>query len=86
MLFAGDLGAFVNLSGTLLPLGTQPAPKARCPRRRTGMWELALHLEEGQTEHTARALEQARQAARDAMDKAQQRAERCRTARSCDRS
>ena len=34
------------------------------------MWELALHLEEGQTERTARALDEARQAARDALDKA----------------
>jgi hypothetical protein len=34
------------------------------------MWELALHLEEGQTERTAHALEEARQAARDALDKA----------------
>ena len=34
------------------------------------MWQLALHLEEGQTERTARALEEARQAARDALDKA----------------
>jgi hypothetical protein len=36
------------------------------------MWELALHMEEGQTEQTARSLDEARQAARDAMDKAQQ--------------
>jgi len=34
------------------------------------MWELALHLEEGQTERTARALDEARQAAREALDKA----------------
>ena len=34
------------------------------------MWQLALHLEEGQTERTAQALEEARQAARDALDKA----------------
>ncbi len=32
------------------------------------MWELALHLEEGQTERTARTLDEARQAARDALD------------------
>jgi hypothetical protein len=36
------------------------------------LWKLALHMEEGQTEQSARALEEARQAARDAMDKAQQ--------------
>ena len=36
------------------------------------MWQLALHMEEGQTEQSARSLEEARQAARDAMDKAQQ--------------
>ena len=30
------------------------------------MWDLALHMEEGQTEQTARALDEARQAVRDA--------------------
>jgi hypothetical protein len=39
------------------------------------MWQLALHLEEGGSEQTARALEQARQALRDALD-AQQRGEK----------
>ena len=34
------------------------------------LWALALHLEEGQTEQTARALEQARKAARDALNQA----------------
>ncbi len=36
------------------------------------MWELALHMEEGGLDRTARALEQARQAAQDALQKAMQ--------------
>jgi hypothetical protein len=36
------------------------------------MWQLALHMEEGQTEQTARMLDEARRAAREAMDKAVQ--------------
>ena len=35
------------------------------------MWQLALHMEEGLTDQTARELEEARQAANDALDRAQ---------------
>ena len=70
-LFAGDLGAFVALSGTYYVLVRNQSERA-VPEAQDMMWELALHMEEGQTEQSARALEEARQAARDAMDKAQQ--------------
>ncbi len=70
-LFAGDLGAFVALSGTYYGLVRNHSEGA-VPEAQDMMWELALHMEEGQSEQSARALEQARQAARDAMDKAQQ--------------
>jgi uncharacterized protein (TIGR02302 family) len=70
-LFAGDLGAFVALSGAYYGLVRNHSESA-VPEAQDMMWELALHMEEGQSEQSARALEQARQAARDAMDKAQQ--------------
>jgi Domain of unknown function (DUF4175) len=70
-LFAGDLGAFVALSGTYYGLVRNHSEGA-VPEAQAMMWELALHMEEGQSEQSARSLEEARQAARDAMDKAQQ--------------
>lgn len=70
-LFAGDLGAVLNLSAIYYGLVRNHAASA-VPEAQDQMWELALHMEEGQTEQSARSLEQARQAARDAMDKAQQ--------------
>ncbi len=70
-LFAGDLGAFTALSGTYYGLVRNHANSA-VREVQEMMWELALHMEEGQTEQSAHALEEARQAARDAMDKAQQ--------------
>jgi tetratricopeptide (TPR) repeat protein len=42
------------------------------PEAQARMWDLALHMEEGQTEETARALEAARQAVRDAEEKLRQ--------------
>ena len=69
--FGSDSGAFVNLSALYYLLVRNKDPGA-VPQAQGRMWELALHLEEGQTEQTARALEQARQAARDALDKATQ--------------
>ncbi|MDR3531073.1 MAG: DUF4175 family protein [Rhodopila sp.] len=69
--FTGDLGAFLNLSGIYYGLVRNRAGSA-VPEAQDMMWELALHMEEGQTEQSARSLEEARQAARDAMDKAQQ--------------
>jgi uncharacterized protein (TIGR02302 family) len=70
-LFTGDLGGFLALSGTYYGLVRNRANEA-VPQAQDMMWQLALHMEEGQTEQSARSLEEARQAARDAMDKAQQ--------------
>ncbi len=65
----GDYGAYVNLGGIASLLESNRAPEG-VDQAQQRMWELALHLEEGQTERTARALEAARQAARDALDNA----------------
>ncbi len=65
----GDDGAYVNLSGIYYLLERNKA-RGAVDEAQQRMWELALHLEEGQTERTARALEEARQAAREALDKA----------------
>ncbi|MEA2736997.1 MAG: hypothetical protein QOH05_304, partial [Acetobacteraceae bacterium] len=70
-LFGGDIGAYLDLSSTYYDLVRNHADSA-VPEAQDMMWQLALHMEEGQTEQTARSLEEARQAARDAMDKAQQ--------------
>jgi uncharacterized protein (TIGR02302 family) len=70
-LFAGDIGAFLDLSGTYYDLVRNHTASA-IPEAQDMMWQLALHMEEGQTEQSARSLDEARQAARDAMDKAQQ--------------
>jgi uncharacterized protein (TIGR02302 family) len=66
---AGDYAAYLNLGAIYYLLQRNKAPEA-VGEAQQQMWELALHLEEGQTERTARALEEARQAARDALDKA----------------
>ena len=65
----GDYGAYMNLGAIYYLLERNKAPDA-VGEAQQRMWELALHLEEGQTERTARALDEARQAARDALDKA----------------
>jgi uncharacterized protein (TIGR02302 family) len=70
-LFSGDLGAFVNLSAIYYGLVRDHSATA-VPDAQAMLWQLALHMEEGQTEQSARSLEDARQAARDAMDKLQQ--------------
>ncbi|MGD0106037.1 MAG: DUF4175 family protein [Rhodopila sp.] len=69
--FDGDIGAFLDLSGAYYGLVRNRADSA-VPEAQDMMWQLALHMEEGQTEQSARSLEEARQAARDALDKAQQ--------------
>lgn len=69
--FAGDPGAFLALSAAYYDLVRNRADSA-VPEVQDILWQLALHLEEGQTEQSARSLEGARQAARDAMDKTQQ--------------
>jgi uncharacterized protein (TIGR02302 family) len=68
-LFRGDVGAYLNLGAIdyLLEWDSSPAAVLEAQQR---MWQLALHMEEGQTEHTAQALERARRAAQDALDKA----------------
>jgi uncharacterized protein (TIGR02302 family) len=68
-LLGGDYGGYLNLSDlySLLERSRVPGAVDEAQQR---MWELALHLEEGQTERTARALDEARQAAREALDKA----------------
>ncbi len=68
-LFRGDVGAYVNLGAIYYLLEWDKSPAA-VPAAQQRMWQLALHMEEGQTEHTAQALDRARQAAQDALDKA----------------
>jgi uncharacterized protein (TIGR02302 family) len=72
-LWDNDIAGFLNLRGIagLLDHGAG-APTADEAQAR--LWELAIHLEEGAAERTARALEQARQALHEALD-AQQRGE-----------
>jgi uncharacterized protein (TIGR02302 family) len=67
--FGGDDGAYINLGAIRSLLQDKKAPEA-VGEAQQRMWDLALHLEEGQTERTARALEEARQAAREALDQA----------------
>ncbi len=66
---AGDYSAYLNLGAIYYLLERNKSSEA-IGEAQQQMWELALHLEEGQTERTAQALEEARQAARDALDKA----------------
>jgi uncharacterized protein (TIGR02302 family) len=65
----GDYGAFLNMADIYYLLERNKAPEAVGDAQQR-LWDLALHLEEGETERTARALDEARQAARDALDKA----------------
>ena len=69
-----DTGGFLNLRGiaALLNRGYAAAAVDEAQAR---LWELAIHLEEGATDRTARTLEQARQALRETLD-AQQRGEK----------
>jgi uncharacterized protein (TIGR02302 family) len=70
-LFGADSGAFLNLSAIYYLMVRDKTP-TMVPEAQARMWDLALHMEEGQTEETARELEAARQAARDAMEKLRQ--------------
>jgi uncharacterized protein (TIGR02302 family) len=70
-LFGTDFGAFLNLSAIYYLMVRNHAPEM-VAEAQARMWDLALHLEEGQTEESARELEAARQAAKDAMEKLQQ--------------
>ncbi len=69
-LFGSDSVAWVNLSGIYSLLARQRADTA-VPEAQERMWWLALHLEEGQAEQSARQLEEARKAVREAMERAQ---------------
>jgi uncharacterized protein (TIGR02302 family) len=65
----GDDGAYLNLAGIYYQLAFDRSDKG-VAEAQDNLWQLALHLEEGQSDRTARALEEARQAARDALDRA----------------
>src|SRR6202041_885877 len=67
--FNGDFGAYLNLGSIYYLFEFDKSPEAIGQAQQL-MWDLALHMEEGQTERTARALDEARQAANDALDKA----------------
>jgi uncharacterized protein (TIGR02302 family) len=69
-----DPGGYLNLRAARDQLRSDREASA-IPAVQDRLWQLALHLEEGATAKTARALEQARQALRDAMD-AQKRGEK----------
>ena len=73
-LLGTDLGAYLNLRAIASLLYHDTGPHS-IEQAQSRMWQLALHLEEGATERTARALEQARQQLRDALDR-QARGER----------
>lgn len=70
-LFGADASAFVTLSAIYYELVREHAEKA-IPEAQQMLWQLALHMEEGQAEESARQLERARQAVRDALDRARQ--------------
>jgi uncharacterized protein (TIGR02302 family) len=65
--FGDDLGAWANLSGIYYKL-VHSKTDADIAEAQERLWQLALHLEEGQTESTARALEEARAAAKEALE------------------
>lgn len=70
-LFGTDSGAFLNLSAIYYLLVRNKAAEI-VPEAQARMWDLALHMEEGQSDETARSLDAARQAVRDAMEKLEQ--------------
>ncbi|MBN9508925.1 MAG: DUF4175 family protein [Alphaproteobacteria bacterium] len=69
-----DPGGFINLQAAAADLLYNRADGA-VAEVQARLWQLALHLEEGATDRTARALEQARRELRDALD-AQRRGEK----------
>ena len=62
-----DPGGFLNLGSIITQLRQDRAAGA-VEEAQARMWQLALHLEEGAPERTARALEQARQEVRDMLE------------------
>ena len=69
--FAADFGGWLNLSATISALARHKTPQS-IDDVQSRLWELAIHLEEGGPERTARALEQARKEAREALERAEQ--------------
>jgi uncharacterized protein (TIGR02302 family) len=69
--FGTDSGAFLNLS-SIYYLMVRNKSAGMVAEAQSRMWDLALHMEEGQTEESARSLEAARQAVRDAEEKLRQ--------------
>jgi uncharacterized protein (TIGR02302 family) len=69
--FGDDYAAYLNLSGIYYLLEHDESADA-VPRAQNRMWELALHMEHRSLDRTARQLEEARQAAKDALARAQQ--------------
>jgi uncharacterized protein (TIGR02302 family) len=67
--FARDFGATVNLGAVIGDLEHERGADA-IANAQAGLWDLALHFEEGSTERSARALDAARRAAEDALNKA----------------
>ena len=68
-MFSADAGAWINLSAIVSAL-VRGRGEGLVEEVQARMWELALHLEEGGAERTARALEQARREAREALEQA----------------
>ncbi len=62
-----DTAGFLNLRG-INGLIRRDNRAERIPEAQERMWELALHVEEGAPERTARSLEQARERLREAME------------------
>jgi uncharacterized protein (TIGR02302 family) len=67
--FGGDAVALIQLGAIAGLLQHDEAAQA-VDEAQSRMWDLALRLEEGQAERTARALDRARQAAREALTQA----------------
>ncbi len=62
-----DPGGFLNLGGIITQLRRDRA-EGSVEEAQQRMWQLALHLEEGAPERTARTLEQARQAVQEMLE------------------
>jgi uncharacterized protein (TIGR02302 family) len=67
--FDNDDSVYLTLTATASLL-FRDLSQAAVDEAQLRLWQLALHLEEGATERTARALEAARQAVREAMEEA----------------
>jgi len=66
--FAGDPGGWLNLSAIASLLVHRERAEG-VDEIQSRLWDLALHIEEGAAERTARALEAARKEAQEALDK-----------------